>query len=86
VKWNLLRDAALMGHTEEALVRVVSYVNPPAGGKRDSAAVAGAFAEADATGAQIAARLISEVTRVLPATPAAARSRTRTASLVRSPS
>jgi EpsI family protein len=86
VKWNLLRDAALMGHTEEALVRVVSYVNPPAGGKRDSAAVAGAFAEADATGAQVAARLISEVKRVLPATPAAAQSRTRTASLVRSPS
>jgi EpsI family protein len=83
VKWNLLRDAALLGHTEEALVRVVSYVNPP-GGTRDSAAVERAFGEADATGAAIAGKLISEVTRVLPATPAEARSRTRTASLVRS--
>lgn len=86
VKWNLLRDAALLGHTEEALVRVVVPVNIPAGGKSDSVVVQRALAEADTTGAQIAARLISEVTRVLPATPAAARSRTRTASLFRSPS
>jgi EpsI family protein len=89
VKWNLLRDAAVLGHTEEALVRVVSYVNPPAGGQRDSAAFEHAFADADATGAQVAARLIDDVTRVLPGarpTPAAARSRTRTAFLVRSPS
>jgi hypothetical protein len=85
VKWNLLRDAAVMGHTEEALVRVVSYVNPPADG-RDSASVERAFAEADSTGAKIAAALISDVTRVLPATPAEAQSRTRSASLVRSPS
>jgi hypothetical protein len=85
VKWNLLRDAALLGHTEEALVRVVAYVNPP-GGTKDSASVERAFADADATGAKIAGKLIGEVTRVLPATPAEARSRTRTASLFRSPS
>jgi EpsI family protein len=85
VKWNLLRDAALLGHTEEALVRVVAYVNPP-GGSKDSASVERAFAEADARGAAIAGKLIGEVTRVLPTTPAEARSRTRTASLVRSPS
>jgi len=85
VKWNLLRDAAVMGHTEEALVRVVSYVNPPADGT-DSASVERAFAEADSTGAKIAAALITDVTRVLPATPAEAQSRTRSASLVRSPS
>jgi EpsI family protein len=85
VKWNLLRDAALLGHTEEALVRVVAYVNPP-GGSKDSASVERAFADADAKGAAIAGKLIGEVTRVLPATPAEARSRTRTASLVRSPS
>lgn len=83
VKWNLLRDAALMGHTEEALVRVVVPVNASA---KDSASFERAFAGADSTGEQIAARLVSEVTRVLPATPAEARSRTRTASLVRSPS
>jgi len=88
VKWNLLRDAALLGHTEEALVRVVAYVNAPSGG--DSAAVDRAFADADSTGARIAAKLIGEVTRVLPgtataataATPAEARARTKTASLV----
>jgi EpsI family protein len=85
VKWNLLRDAALLGHTEEALVRVVAYVNPP-GGSKDSASVERAFAEADARGAAIAGKLIGEVTRVLPTTPAEARSRTRTASLFRSPS
>jgi len=93
VKWNLLRDAALLGHTEEALVRVVSYVNPPVGA--DSASVERAFADADSTGASIASRLIGEVTRVLPgsratraarATRAEGQSRTRTASLVRSPS
>jgi EpsI family protein len=85
VKWNLLRDAALLGHTEEALVRVVSYVNPPAGA-RDSASVERAFADADSTGESIASKLIGEVTRVLPARRAEAQSRTRTASLVRSPS
>jgi EpsI family protein len=85
VKWNLLRDAALLGHTEEALVRVVAYVNP-SGGTKDSASVERAFADADAKGAAIAGKLIGEVTRVLPTTPAEARSRTRTASLVRSPS
>lgn len=85
VKWNLLRDAALLGHTEEALVRVVAYVNPP-GGTKDSASVERAFADADAKGAAIAGKLIGEVTRVLPTTPAEARSRTRTASLFRSPS
>jgi len=85
VKWNLLRDAALLGHTEEALVRVVVPINAPAGA-RDSVSLDRAFAEADAMGEQIAVKLIGEVTRVLPATPAEARSRTRTASLVRSPS
>jgi EpsI family protein len=32
VKWNLLRDAALAGHTEEALVRVVVPVKLPTAG------------------------------------------------------
>jgi EpsI family protein len=83
VKWNLLRDAAVLGHTEEALVRVVVFVNPPAG-PADSASVERAFADADSTGAAVASRLMTEVTRVLPATPTAVQSRTRTASLLRS--
>jgi EpsI family protein len=82
VKWNLLRDAALLGHTEEALVRVVVYVNAPATAV-DAASSERAFADADALGDQVAKRLLSEVTRVLPAaTPAAARPGTRTASLL----
>jgi len=83
VKWNLLRDAAVLGHTEEALVRVVAFVHPTAG-TRDSVSVERAFADADSTGAEVASRLMSDVTRALPATPAEARSRTRTASLLRS--
>lgn len=81
VKWNLLRDAALLGHTEEALVRVVVYVNAAAKAV-DSKDSEKAFAAADSLAGQVATRLVAEVTRVLPATPAAARSETRTASLV----
>jgi len=62
VKWNLLRDAALEGHTEEALVRVVVPLprtdEPPRAGK--------ALAEAEALGADIAARLARDVGRVMP--------------------
>lgn len=61
VKWNLLRDAALAGHTEEALVRVVVYL--PRG---SSGEVGPAFAKADSLGKNIAAQLIHEVYRVLP--------------------
>ena len=82
VKWNLLRDATVLGHTEEALVRVVVFVPPVA--KGDSTATNRAFAQSDSLGLQVAGELMTEVTRVLPATPAAAQSRTRTASLVRS--
>jgi EpsI family protein len=56
VKLNLLRDAALLGHTEEALVRVVV----PVTGTDSSQA------EGDALGKRIAARLLGEVDRVLP--------------------
>jgi EpsI family protein len=31
VKWNLLRDAALLGHTEEALARIIVPINEPVG-------------------------------------------------------
>jgi EpsI family protein len=64
VKWNLLRDAALTGHTEEALVRVVVPVT-------SSAAVAGptspAWIEAETLAKSMASRLISEVSQALPA-------------------
>jgi EpsI family protein len=56
VKLNLLRDAALLGHTEEALVRVVL----PVSGSDSSQA------RADELGTRIAARLMREVDQVLP--------------------
>lgn len=66
VKLNLLRDAALEGHTEEALVRVVVPVMP-----NDTNNV-----RADELGLRMAARLMDDVERVLPgsgATPRAGR-------------
>ena len=65
VKWNLLRDAALSGHTEEALVRVVVPVRSPKtplGSVRPEPS----YAAADSLGADIAARLIRDVDQVLP--------------------
>jgi EpsI family protein len=64
VKWNLLRDAALAGHTEEALVRVVVPVAPSA--SADTAGGRTNFDAAVALGADIAARLATDVRRVLP--------------------
>ena len=76
VKWNLLRDAALLGHTEEALVRVVVPVTPTA--RETSDAAAPSYAVADSLGADIARRLIRDVARVLPpGTVAAAGTNTR---------
>ena len=64
VKWNLLKDAALRGHTEEALVRVVVPVRPSlaAAAPRSDAGVD----EAKALGKTIAARMIGDVDRILP--------------------
>jgi hypothetical protein len=64
VKWNLLRDAAFAGHTEEALVRVVVPVSPSVSG--NAAENERHLAEAGSVGADISARLIHEVKRVLP--------------------
>ena len=61
VKWNLLRDAALAGHTEEALVRVVVYLPLGSSGEANVA-----FTKADSLGRNIAGQLIHEVSRVLP--------------------
>ena len=65
VKWNLLRDAALAGHTEEALVRVVVPVRAPRAAT-DTAAAARSLADANSLGAAISVRLTREVARVLP--------------------
>ncbi len=65
VKWNLLRDAALLGHTEEALVRVQIPVPERITSLEDSTATA-ALAKADAFGASIAVNLLRDVSRILP--------------------
>jgi EpsI family protein len=64
VKWNLLRDAALAGHTEEALVRVVV---PVVAGRSDAPEVAQSIDAANAIGTKVASRLLADVSRVLPA-------------------
>lgn len=64
VKLNLLRDAALAGHTEEALVRVVVPIATPA--IPSDSAQARLLAEATALGADISGRLTREVSRVMP--------------------
>jgi EpsI family protein len=56
VKWELLRDAAIRGRTEEALVRIVVYLDE----KHDAAAAA-------AVATAVAADLIPALDRVLPA-------------------
>jgi EpsI family protein len=56
VKYELLRDAALYGRTEEALVRIV-------------VPVAGAMGAADSLARSVAVPLVAEVARVLPAFP-----------------
>ena len=61
VKWNLLRDAALLGHTEEALVRIVVPVASDSATESPAAARA-----ADATARDVAGRLMKEVAGVLP--------------------
>jgi EpsI family protein len=64
VKWNLLRDAALKGHTEEALVRVVVPVSRATGGAGRSEEAA--IAAADSIGVRVATMLLSTVDKVLP--------------------
>lgn len=63
VKWNLLRDAALRGHTEEALVRVVVPVRSQSATDQDRQR---ALAEADALAGEIASRLLRAVNAALP--------------------
>jgi EpsI family protein len=65
VKWNLLRDAALKGHTEEALVRIVVFI-PHAAQLRD-AELERAFANAETLGKEVGTKVLTDVARVLPA-------------------
>lgn len=65
VKWNLLRDAALLGHTEESLVRIVLPLSRPVD-RLDSASANRYYASADSLGDDIARKLIREVRRVMP--------------------
>ena len=65
VKWNLLRDAALKGHTEEALVRVVVPVRAY-GPAAKFASEEAAIAAADSLGVLVATRLLAKVDQVLP--------------------
>ena len=64
VKWDLLRDAALYGRTEEALVRVVVPVAAPA--DASPAAEAAVLADADRIALAAAERMIPAVDRVMP--------------------
>jgi EpsI family protein len=65
VKWHLLRDAALHGRTEEALVRIVV----PLPGGVPPTALAAHLARADMLAVEVAAQLLAEVALSLP-TPA----------------
>ncbi len=67
VKWNLLRDAAVHGRTEEALVRIVVPVDPrvkTAAGKPD-------FRRPDSLATALAMQLVPAVERVIPTAPGA---------------
>jgi EpsI family protein len=64
VKWNLLRDAAFRGHTEEALVRVVVPVR--ASVATTASELEAGIADASELGSTIAGRMINDVDRVLP--------------------
>jgi hypothetical protein len=64
VKWNLLRDAALLGHTEEALVRLIVPINAPV--VPTSPAAQAVYDRADAFAEPLVARLIRDVRQALP--------------------
>jgi EpsI family protein len=63
VKWNLLRDATTLGHTEEALVRVVVPVRADSGTTLESEL---SMRLADSTASAVSSRLMLEVADVLP--------------------
>jgi EpsI family protein len=70
VKWNLLKDAALRGRTEEALVRIVVPVDVR-GVLPGSKEMLARYDQADSLALGVARQLVPSVDRVLP-TPAGA--------------
>ena len=66
VKWHLLRDAALHGRTEEALVRIVVPIDPRETQARGEKAV---HASADSLATCVASALIPTVAAALPPAP-----------------
>jgi EpsI family protein len=73
VKWNLLRDAALYGRTEEALVRIVVPIVVPLGTPQNVAAPAMVAARdaADSLATRMARQLVPNVAAALPPAPGA---------------
>jgi hypothetical protein len=73
VKWNLLRDAAMHGRTEEALVRIVVPILVPQGenGRADTPAMLAVRAQADSMASQMTRQLVPQVDAALPVAPAA---------------
>jgi hypothetical protein len=67
VKWDLLRDAALYGRTEETLVRIVVPVARTRA--TDSVGTARAIAAADSVALHVGRSLVGVVQQVLPAAP-----------------
>ncbi len=67
VKYNLMRDAALYGRTEEALVRLVVPLNP--GTERTQQQIRAEIMRADSLATSLAPRLSREVAAALPAAP-----------------
>jgi len=68
VKWNLLRDAARYGRTEEALVRIVVPVDMREVAKGQGKAI---YARADSIATAMAVQLVPRVGAVLPDAPGA---------------
>jgi EpsI family protein len=68
VKYNLMRDAALYGRTEEALVRIVIPLRP--GKERTQEQVQAEISRADSLAATLAPRLARETAAALPSAPA----------------
>ncbi|MEO7361931.1 MAG: exosortase C-terminal domain/associated protein EpsI [Gemmatimonadaceae bacterium] len=64
VKWDLLRDAALYGRTEEALVRIIVFVPPAPTGK--DVKIDAALVKADSLARRVAVPLSQSVYKVLP--------------------
>lgn len=69
VKWNLMRDAALYGRTEEALVRIVLPVT-----SRSEEELRASIAKADQLSATLVPTLVSDVGRAMPESPSEGRS------------